>query len=143
MAYTLQALIGNQGTFRDALPAGLRVVALDSKVEMVPLDGAALKAYSIPFLPLTDGGADLPAELLSLCVPLSAERPVAYVEAEFFGGDGTQACVLLHSGNVVSVSVSPSAINEALRWLDVGKGEAFDEFEAVGLGQHRETESWR
>ena len=109
---------------------------------MVPLDSAALKTYGFPFCPMTDEGVDLPTSLISLCQELSAMGSVAYVEAEFFGGAGTQACALFAGGKAGRVLVSPNAINEALKWLNVSAGEAVDEFEAVGLGRHRETESW-
>jgi hypothetical protein len=33
-------------------------------------------------------------------------------------------------------------LNRALRELGVARGEAFDEFDAVGLGKHRHTEDW-
>jgi len=38
--------------------------------------------------------------------------------------------------------VSQFAINEALRALGVKASGMFDEFEAVGLGQHRDTDEW-
>jgi hypothetical protein len=34
------------------------------------------------------------------------------------------------------------AINGVLRWLGVHRGEAVDEFEAVGLDRFRRTDEW-
>ena len=81
---------------------------------------------------------------------------VAYLEADIFGGTGTQATVLWRNGEVCLGPVSgeftataphPSSsrqwpFNQALRELGVDRGDAFDEFDAVGLGRWRHTEDW-
>ncbi|WP_424185371.1 hypothetical protein ACOBQX_26230 [Actinokineospora sp. G85] len=82
----------------------------------------------------------------------STTGPVAYVEAEFFGGPGTQSAQVWDGGKVVLGPLhlaegepSPaegSPISQALRRLGVTKGDHFDEFDAVGLGRHRDTEDW-
>ncbi|POM20951.1 hypothetical protein CSX04_02373 [Burkholderia cepacia] len=126
------------------LPRGLRVVRLRGDIDMIPLDTAFRNAHAIPFCPLTDGGDTvLPPALLSLCEQLSAHAALAYVEAEFFGGSGTQAHARFADGRASGpLVVSDHAINEALRHLGVAKGDAFDEFEAIGLDQHRDTDRW-
>ena len=104
---------------------------------------------------------------------LSSECPVAYVEAEFFGGVGWQCAVAWRTGQVVfgpvkcetvahersghwtssrnivlgpelaqDVPLREGAINQALRFLGVSVGDKLDEFEALGLGQHRLTADW-
>jgi hypothetical protein len=74
---------------------------------------------------------------------LSQNRTIAYIEAEVFGGSGTQASVIFTNGvQVGQPIVDHDAISQALRNLGVTKGSAIDEFEAVGLGRHRNTEEW-
>lgn len=79
--------------------------------------------------------------------------PVAYLEAETFGGTGTQAMVLWRDGEVwlgpvttrataARESAEDGAVNQALRHLGVGRPGAIDEFDALGLGRHRHTEDW-
>ena len=79
--------------------------------------------------------------------------PVAYLEAETFGGTGTQAMVLWRDGEVwlgpvttrataARASAEDGAVNQALRHLGVGRPGAIDEFDALGLGRHRHTEDW-
>lgn len=111
---------------------------------MLPLSTEALKVHDIPFRPLTDAAEkELPPQLLKLCEQLSKQCTLAYVEAEFFGGTGAQAHALFSEGKAIGQAVvSENAINDALRYLGVAKGEARDEFEAVGLGQHRDTDEW-
>ena len=68
---------------------------------------------------------------------------IAYIEAEIFGGIGAQAHVIFDRGAALGPAVvSQFAINEALRALGVKASGVFDEFEAVGLGQHRHTDEW-
>jgi hypothetical protein len=82
----------------------------------------------------------------------SANGPVAYVEAEYFDGTGEQSAVLWDTGQVVlgrlhlaeraSIPAVGTPISQALRRLGVTKGDHQDEFDAVGLGRHRNTEDW-
>jgi len=68
---------------------------------------------------------------------------VAYVETEFFAGDGTQACVTWDATPRASQPlVDAGAINAALRFLGVNVGDHHDEFDALGLGRHKTTEEW-
>lgn len=144
MAYTLQAVIARSGAFSGPLPQGLEVIRLIGGMDMLPLSTEALKAHDIPFCPLTDEGEkELPPQLLKLCKQLSKQCTLAYVEAEFFGGAGAEARALFSDGKAIGQAVvSEGAINEALRYLGVAKGDAHDEFEAVGLAQHRDTDEW-
>ena len=84
-------------------------------------------------------------------VEWSRRGPVAFVDAEFFGGTGSQRAQVWEQGRSVlgplvreeddpAPDVSP--ISRALRRLGVVKGEHRDEFDAVGLGRHRDTEDW-
>jgi hypothetical protein len=144
MAYTLQAVIAKSGAFSELLPEKLQVIRLRGGMDMLPLSTEALKIHGIPFCPLTDEGEiELAPQLLKLCEQLSKQCTLAYIEAEFFGGTGAQAHALFSKGEVLGQAVvSESAINDALRYLGLAKGEAHDEFEAVGLGRHRDTDEW-
>jgi len=100
--------------------------------------------HGISFLPLTDGGQDVvPHEIESLCLQLSGGGKLAYVEAEFFGGVGTQACALYENGQAIGhLEISPEAINHSLNFLGVFKEGDSDEFEALSLDKHRDIEDW-
>lgn len=144
MSYSIQAFIALQGTFNADPSKGLVVLQLDSGAEIVPIGSTTRKLYGIPFLPLTDeDGEELPAVLLELYSRLGSQRPVAYIEAEFFGGSGAQAHVLIsQNGACTGSNVSDDAINDALAWLGVQPRDGNDRFDAVGLGKHRETDGW-
>lgn len=144
MGYMLQALIAKSGGFPDQLPEPLQLIQLQAGLNMVPLTSAALKFLGLPLQPLTDEGqGELPESLAALCAKLSTKSRVCYIEAEYFGGAGTQAHSLFDQGSQLgSPLVANDAINKALQFLGVTKGEALDEFDAVGLGLQRETDRW-
>jgi hypothetical protein len=143
MGYYLQAIIGKQQTLTQHVSAF-------QHARIVPL------AQDIAIIPITDDlydemaeGEDIePFEKLSPGVEewaqrISALATVAYVEAEFFGGTGGQIAVAWSGGSrVLGPLHSPNAINETLRLFGVQVGEAHDEFDAVGLGRHRDTSDW-
>lgn len=144
MAYTIQSIVATQGVFPSELPEGLVAIQLEQNIWMIPIGATVRQHYGIPFLPLTDeGSAELPSTLLSLCGGLSKTGAVAYIEAEIFGGTGTQACVLVRNATVVGQTIiAEDAINDALRWLGVHAGDETDEFASVGLGKYRDTDDW-
>ena len=83
----------------------------------------------------------------------SAVDPVAYVEAEYFGGAGSQFAALWRGGVLILGPLileedkpwpAPgwSPISQALRHLGVTAGGHYDEFDAIRLGRHRDVEDW-
>ncbi len=121
------------------------------------------------FLPLTDalarelrtrkipeGGlapaplAELFPELHALALAVSEAAPVAYISTEYFGGDGGQdATAWNNRASVFSPSTQGygrewphSSISQALRAIGVTIDAGKDEFDSLGLGNHRETHRW-
>lgn len=143
MAYTLQAVIGEESLLR-ACAQNRPLVRLAQGKALVPLPGGTEAGADFPFLPLTDEGVEqMPAPIAAICREFSANGRIAYVEAEYFGGEGVQAAVLWEKGLPVGdIERSHDAINRVLRVLGVDAGAALDEFEALNLGQHRQTDKW-
>ena len=75
---------------------------------------------------------------------ISKLTPIAYVEAEYFGGTGGQSSIVWDKAEVklgpISGEIGP--INQALRLLGAKVLSARDEFEAVGLNRKRHMEDW-
>jgi hypothetical protein len=94
----------------------------------------------------------LPIGFDRLLAAWSVQGPVAYVEADYFGGVGTQAAAAWDAGDLAlgpltetedpMEPASPSPISHALRRLGVSAKGYVDEFEAVGLGRHRDMDDW-
>lgn len=144
MAYTLQAIIAKNGVFDSSPVEGAVLVQLAQGFEMLPLTTDFRELHGIPFLPLTDEGSDtLPLTIKWFCTRLSIGRQIAYVEAEFFGGDGAQASAVFTNGKLeMNAVIDDTTINDALFALGVDKQSYHDEFDALGLDQHRNTDDW-
>jgi hypothetical protein len=108
---------------------------------------------------VTDGSAAealgfwrLPGGFERLLAQWSAAGPVAYVEAEYFGGVGEQRAVVWADGALAlgpldalakaRFSRAFSPISQALRRLGARRSLGEDEFEAVGLDRHRSNDDW-
>jgi hypothetical protein len=75
----------------------------------------------------------------------SSSGCLVYFETEYFGGDGSQGAAVFREGELIfgPQSASFGPINDALAILGVRVvPPACDEFEAVGLHRHRNTEDW-
>ncbi|MGZ9932390.1 hypothetical protein ACXNSR_21245 [Streptomyces sp. NC-S4] len=154
MTYVLQAVIAGDGLLRDALrdlPAA-RLASLGQGLSLAPMTGALFDA-------LADGSDvdhlgfwRLPGGFDRLLAAWSAAGPLAYVEAEYFGGVGEQHAAVWDGGALVlgplhveegrPTPPAGSPISQALRRLGVLTTGAEDEFSAAGLGRHRHNAGW-
>lgn len=150
--YCLEAAIAGESVLRALAGSfeGARIVALGQHLSLLPMTG---KLFStIAGAGKLDGFWEAPAGFGDALAACSVNGPVAYVEADFFGGVGTQCAQVWDGGTVVlgpllleeaeQPPAAGSPISQALRQLGVAKGNHFDEFDAVGLGRHRETSGW-
>ncbi|MGK4597926.1 MULTISPECIES: hypothetical protein [Amycolatopsis] len=132
--YCLRAVIVTESARRRVLDSleGARLVPLGQDLSLMPV--AETRFDTGPLAECSEHGA------------------VAYVEAEYFGGAGTQFAQVWEGGETVLGPLQVdedepdpadgSPISQALRRLGVLKGDHFDEFDAVGLGRHRDTDDW-
>jgi hypothetical protein len=143
MGYYLQAILGRHETLEQAASQfqHARVVPLAQGVAIIPMTDELYDEIG-------DGGevdrfCKLSPGIEGWARRISAAAPIAYIEAEFFGGIGGQSAVAWYGGSHVLAPVhARDAINQALRFFGVLANGAHDEFDAVGLGQHRNTEDW-
>ncbi|MFD9560761.1 hypothetical protein [Streptomyces sp. NPDC059994] len=94
----------------------------------------------------------LPAGLDLTLAEWSKAGPVAYAESEYFAGIGEENSAVWRDGRLAlgplhllegePVPAEGSPVIRALRELGVQSGRSFDEFTAVGLDRHRDSESW-
>jgi hypothetical protein len=126
---------------------GSRVVALAQEFAMVPLADALIYRYGPDDRPwLYERHSifyGLPEALVPKLVELSTRGPVAYVEADYHGGDGEQRSIVWVNGEVRQrAEESSRAINDALLSLGVEPEEGRDRFDTLGLGRQRRVEDW-
>jgi hypothetical protein len=149
MAYTLRAVVARCGAFADppAWIADSAVIALPQGLCMVPLTEAVRYAFGPaerPWLYETHSiFTHLPQALAPHLRELSRVAAVAYVEAEYHGGDGEQRSIVWQDGAPLGEpEESSGAINDALRRLGVEQAEGADRFDTLGLGRHRSVDDW-
>jgi hypothetical protein len=152
VAYTIAALIAGTETaavLGEAL--GAASVALEQGLQLVPLTRPRAGEDSGPAAPSSFGDTLwwLTADAEEAAARAARQGPVAYAEAEYFGGVGEQRAVVWKDGQVTLLeSELPGAINTALKTLGAQRapssmtGSLQDEFDSVGLGRHRSTQEW-
>ena len=132
---------------------GTRAVDLEQGYALVPYNDAAydhfLGRHGEPHKPFGWLGSAV-ADLLATA---SRSGPLAYVEAEYFGGTGEQHAAVWDGGALAwgplgigfrqAIPPQGTAISQALRRIGVtANDKACDEFEAVGLRRYRHLEDW-
>ncbi len=148
--YCLQAAIVTETALGGLIASAgsARVVPLGQGLSLLPLAEALFDA-GVPDL---EEFWTAPTGFERLLAACSEHGAVAYVEAEYFGGTGTQSAQVWDNGETVLGPLhvaedepdpaDGSPISQALRRLGVIRGDHFDEFAAVGLGRHRDTADW-
>ena len=143
MGYYLQAIIGTQRTLAQHASAfqHARVVPLAQDIAIIPLTDDFHE--DIADVGEVEGFEKLSPGVEEWVRRVSVVDPVAYVEAEFFGGTGSQSAIAWSGGSrVLGPLHGKDAINQILRFCGVRRDGAHDEFDAVGLGRHRHTDDW-
>ncbi|MFJ8150572.1 hypothetical protein ACIQ6R_36905 [Streptomyces sp. NPDC096048] len=154
MSYDLKAVIAGSRLLA-AVAVGLpsaRVVDLQQGLALLPLSDAFSEAVADADQPRRADFWSLPSGFDRVLAGWSKEGSVAYVESEYFGGAGEENVAVWRNGRLVLgplhlvegelPSDAGSPVCRALRELGVRAGEREDEFMAVGLGKHRNTEEW-
>jgi hypothetical protein len=158
IGYLLEAIIAPSSVAQvvsAALP-GTRAIELGNGLELVPLVPAAVAAVSpgderIISLLVNE---PLPEGLTDLLRRASTGGPIAYVEADYFGGAGQQGSMLWEKGELVlgplldppkpgpPPTIEAGPINRVLQRMGVQRSAELDEFATVALARHRDTEDW-
>ncbi|MGW2950472.1 hypothetical protein [Streptomyces eurythermus] len=154
MAYELRAVIAEcgllHGVSREVGRA--RVVTLRQGLALVPMTDELVDAVAGGGGTEALGFERLSAGFERMLAGWSVAGPVAYVEAEYFGGAGEERAAVWADG---ALAVGPldvpvkrwfsrpvGPVSQALRRLGARRGLGGDEFDAVGLGRHRWTGDW-
>ncbi|GAA5002189.1 hypothetical protein [Kitasatospora paranensis] len=155
MSYELNALVA-AAELLDVVAAEVpvaRVARLTQGLGLIPVTDHLHRVLDVPGDRTEPGFSRFPASLGRRLEAWSQAGPIGYVEADFFGGSGTQhAAVWLHGrldlGPLHIVEQEPrpadgTPISQVLRRLGaVVEDGRFDEFDAVGLGRHRQSADW-
>ncbi|MEU4253510.1 hypothetical protein AB0F15_39575 [Amycolatopsis sp. NPDC026612] len=154
MGYDLQAVVAAQPVLSTLVGAieEAHIVPLGQHLSLLPMTDALFDAVTVAGGPKSRGFWKMPAGFDRALAACSTTGPVAYLEADYFGGTGSQNAQVWDGGHGVlgplhlaenqPFPADGSPISRALRRLGVHKGHHHDEFDAVGLGRHRDTDDW-
>ena len=71
------------------------------------------------------------------------DRKFAYVEAEYFGGNGGQSTIVWNNGKREKLlAFGQNRINQVLIDFGIVASKGQDEFSTLGLDRHRQTKDW-
>ncbi|MER7483581.1 hypothetical protein ABTX60_39105 [Streptomyces sp. NPDC126510] len=154
MSYDLRAVIAAEEVLRVATRGltAARTASIGQGLSLMPMTDALCETFAdsgpvgaLGFQRLTGGFEKILADW-------SAGGPVAYVEAEYFGGEGEQGAAVWDGGGVVlgplrveegePFASAGSPVSQALQRLGVVARAGQDAFSAVRLGRHRHTDGW-
>ena len=148
--YSLCALLGDSACLKSGLAElpGARVIDLQG-LAMVPLSEALLREIQRQWRG-SEGSTRVEGVFEFLTPPveswvraLSKGSTLAYLETEYFGGEGFERSVVFRDSHVLLGPLDGAgAINGALRALGVAAKPGQEEFDFVGLGRHRSLEEW-
>ncbi|WP_331735789.1 hypothetical protein OG333_37535 (plasmid) [Streptomyces anulatus] len=154
MGYDLQAVIAGEDALRGAARdlSAARLASIGQGLSLMPMTDALFDSVADGSGVGALGFRRLPGGFEKALAAWSAGGPVAYVEAEYFGGVGEQRAAVWDGGTIVLGPLyveegqpfppAGSAISQALRRLGVVASAGEDKFSAVSLGRHRHDEAW-
>ncbi|MFB6849601.1 hypothetical protein ACFCXS_32740 [Streptomyces sp. NPDC056373] len=154
MSYDLRAVIAAGEALRVATRGltAARTTSIGQGLSLLPVTDALRESVADGGRPGALGFHGLPGAFEEILADWSTRGPVAYVEAEYFGGVGEQGAAVWDGGGLVlgplrveegePFAPAGSAVSQALRRLGVVRSAGQDEFSAVGLDRHRCTDAW-
>ncbi|WP_039938142.1 hypothetical protein [Leptospira terpstrae] len=148
MSYYIQAIISKSNHLEKLL------TFFKNKTQIVPLiDGYSLVPITenvfnllkedVDEIILIKDYSNLTVKLFSILMQYSKIDKIGYIEAEYFGGSGSQSAILFDDGVVIFESISKqNSINKLLKKIGVKKKLFQDRFDYIGLNKFRKTEEW-
>lgn len=145
MSFTLEAILLDKAATRHA--PDFPTVVLSKGITLLPVTDDVFDqvAATSPSSETRGPFWKLSGALEALIIDVSRHGRVAYIEADYFGGTGTQSAAVWHNGWVIMEPEHANGIgpiNRALSALGVIAAPGQDEFDAVKLGRHRRTSAW-
>ena len=146
MGYYLKAFIGKTVDLENIAKSfsSASVVKLDQGLSIVPMTEDLFDQMNN----MTASGNINSFEFLTLNIETETLKCIgynccAYVEAEYFGGEGGQSGVIWKDGKrSVEFGYGQGIINKVLNFFGVVANKDLDEFDTLGLGRYRNTSEW-
>lgn len=163
MSHVLHAVVGSRESVKELSNRWVLAypISLPQDFAMIPFTAALLDDFA-ELINISDPDPFVEFERLSASAEIvlcDASRfgVLGYIETNYFGGCGTQSAIAWSKGKILlgalkseitwngesykETPIGKSAINQMLSVLGVWTNQKKDEFEMLGLGNFRDTES--
>ncbi len=146
MGYTLKAYLGKEENLIPILKkySQSQKVHLNNGIFMIPMTDELFD--EINEMKHSSGISTfefLTENIEQKTIQVIENRELAYVESEFFGGQGGHIGIIWKNGKRDFLTESDkNSMNRILKRLGVNRTLLKDEFENVGLDKNRHTEDW-
>jgi hypothetical protein len=122
----------------------LRAVPLHQEFSLFPLTKEIVESLGVSRSVDHEDLGNIPNELTDILSELSIFCPLLYFQTDYFGGEGSQLAMVFDKGMIIFGPAEniTGPINEGLRLLGARTEANDDEFDSIGLGKYRNTDSW-
>jgi hypothetical protein len=144
MAYEIKAILADTITFMKA-EIKFPIVILPHGIRMLPLSEEIIKTLNIKrFLLSNYNEIHVDKQLDDFGLGISIMGTTVFIQANFFGGNGDQACIVWEDNERVHLEISKNAINNAIDEIAdrLPTTNKDDQFDCLELGRFRYTEEW-
>jgi len=146
MGYYLKAFIGNKESLTPIQEKydDSKLIELSDEIFMIPMTDKLFDDINQLETSSEISSFEFLTENIEIKIlKLVCDKKIAYVESEFFGGQGGHIGLIWENGERVFIGeFKRSTMNVVLEKLGVIRTEIKDEFETIGLDRHRQTEDW-
>ena len=146
MGYTLKAYIGKEENLKPILEkySESQKISLNGGISMILMTDELFDEINDMKYSSGISKFELLTENIELkTIELIKNRELAYVESDFFGGQGGHIGIIWNNGKREFLGkFNKNAMNNILKKLGVKNSSLKDEFETVGLDKNRHTEDW-
>jgi hypothetical protein len=149
--HDVKALVAQKGYLKEAVKGLSAIVcSLPQGYELVPITDQLANELVKKFDNSPALVPDMAIGVCTLAVEASRRGSVVYISTEYFGGTGGQDALLWSEGELRAKYLTSeigdqwpnSPISQALRAIGVKATNNQDEFDVLGLGNHRRTHMW-
>lgn len=146
MGHYLKAFIGQKENLTPISDkySNSKLVDLSDEVSMIPMTDELFDEINQSHTSSEVTGFEFLTENIeNKTLDIIGNKKLAYVESEFFGGQGGHIGLIWKDGEREFIGdFKKSTMNEILKKLGVIRNRNQDEFETIGLDRHRDTEDW-
>jgi hypothetical protein len=146
MGYYLRAFVGKQEDLKAITEAyhEAKIISLAQGISLVPHTEKLYDQINI-----FESSANielfefLTANVEDKILKAIDHKAIAYVEADYFGGEGGQVGIIWTGGKrIAEFKYGQDVINAVLKHFGVLADKGKDEFATLGFGRHRNTADW-